>query len=819
MRPKVTRGKKLRYGIAALLAACLAPCAGAQEDAAAYVRLDVYPPQVTLHWRGQTQRLVAVATRADGVTQDVTDEVAWGSDAEGVQVEGGLVRAAGAGAARVRAELGGLSAELDLQAASDNAAPPTSFCCDVMPVLTRAGCNSGGCHGSSRGKDGFRMSLFGFDPAGDHFRLTREEATRRVNLALPEESLVLKKATGAVPHTGGKLFDQDSQYYQALRDWIAGGAANDVADALAVESVELFPPRIVLEGAGAEQRLVAVAHYSDGTSRDVTPLAVFQSNNEGSAAIAPSGVVTSVRRGEAFVMARFDTHTVGSQTLVLPAGDPFEPSADPPANYIDRLVTDKLDTLRVRPSGVADDETFLRRVTVDLVGRLPTPEEREAFLADESPQKRSDKIDALVEAPAFADLWAHRWAELLLVRTENNRVDYKPMFLYHQWLKEQIDSGRPLDEMIHDLLAASGSSFENPAVNFYQVDPDPKKIAENVAQSLLGIRVQCAQCHNHPFDRWTMDDYYGFTAYFSQIGRKTTDDYREWVVYNRGSGDATNPVTGKKLDPKPLGGDAAEVGKRDRRSVVADWVTSPENPYFATSVANRVWASLFGVGIVEPVDDVRVSNPPSNPELFEALGAKLVEYDFDTRQLVRDICNSHTYQRSGETNASNAEDLRNFSHAVPRRMGAEVLLDCVCQVTESPEKLPGLPLGAHAVQVADGRAGNYFLTTFGRSKRETVCACESRSDPTLSQALHLLNGGSVHGKAYGSKLAPDLWAAQGNDPAKVIDAFYVRCLTRLPTEAERAKLTALVADSNDKVGALRDVLWALLNSREFLFNH
>ncbi len=810
---------KAHHRLAIVLIVGLAPHAGAADDETRFERLDVYPPQVTLHWPGQTQRVVAVATRADGVTQDVTDEVAWKSDADSVRVAEGQVSSQGGAPARVTAEFAGLSAEIDVQTAGDGSAPATSFCCDVIPVLTRAGCNSGGCHGSSRGKDGFCLSLFGFDPAGDHFRLTREQTTRRINLALPEESLLLKKAVGAVPHTGGKLFDEESSYYKSLRDWIADGATNDLADAPSVKSVELFPPKVVLDGEGAEQRLVAVAHYSDGSSRDVTPLAVFSSNNEGSAQVNPGGVVTGVRRGEAFVMARFDTHTVGSQTLVLPAGDPFEPSVEPPANYIDRLVNDKLDTLRVRPSGVVGDEAFLRRVTIDLVGRLPTPEERDAFVADTSPSKRSEKIDALLTEPGFADLWAHRWAELLLVRTEVNRVDYKPMFLYHQWLKEQIDSGRPLDEMMRELLGASGSSFENPAVNFYQVDPDPKKIAENVAQSLLGIRVQCAQCHNHPFDRWTMDDYYGFTAYFSQIGRKATDDYREWVIYNRGSGDANHPVTGEKMAPKPLGGEATEVGKRDRRSVIAEWVTSPKNPYFATSVANRVWASFFGVGVVEPVDDVRVSNPPSNPELFEALGAKLVEYGFDTRQLVRDICNSNTYQRSSETNASNVDDLRNFSHAVPRRMGAEVLLDCVCQVTESPEKLPGLPLGARAVQVADGRAGNYFLSTFGRSQRETVCACESRSDPTLSQALHLLNGGSVHGKAYSSKLTPDLLAAQQNDPAKVIDEFYVRCLTRLPTDAERERLTKLVADTDDKVGALRDVLWALLNSREFLFNH
>jgi hypothetical protein len=372
--------------------------------------------------------------------------------------------------------------------------------------------------------------------------------------------------------------------------------------------------------------------------------------------------------------------------------------------------------------------------------------------------------------------------------------------------------------MIRNLLSASGGSFAEPAVNFYQIEPMPQKIAENVAQAFLGIRVQCAQCHNHPFDRWTMDDYYSFTAFFSQIGRKRGEDYRETIVFDRRGGEVNHPVGGQRMTPKFLGGDQPDAKGKDRRAVVAEWITSPENPYFAVNVANRVWAHFFGVGIVEPVDDVRVSNPASNPELFIRLGVKLIEYDYDLKQLVRDICNSNAYQRSTAANETNRDDVRNFARAHMRRIPAEMLLDCICQATETPEKFPGLPLGARASQIADGRAGNYFLTTFGRARRDTVCACEVKTDPTLSQALHLLNGNTVHGKIAQGKLV-ERWLDEGNSASETLDAIYARCLTRAPTDQERAELLSLCGDEKRPVAALQDAFWAVLNSREFLFNH
>lgn len=789
-----------------------------------FVELVIYPPQITLSHADDFQQVIAVATQADGLTIDVTELASWRvavehGDENAIRLDEGALRASGAGVARVGAEFAGLRAEADVHADKVEVTKPVSFRHDVMPILAVAGCNSGGCHGASRGKDGFRLSLFGFDPAGDHHRLTREMVNRRVNLAMPEESLLLLKSIGAVTHTGGKRFEADSVYYEKLHKWIADGAKSDLKGAPTVSAVAIYPPKAAIGAGGQSQRFIAVADYSDGTTRDVTHLTVFQSSNAASASIDAEGHVTSDRRGESFVSARFDTHTVGSQVLVLPTDGPFEPIEQTPANYVDELVDEKLRTLRINPSPLCTDEEFIRRATIDIAGRLPTREEVDAFAADASEAKRGAVIDRLLTDPGFARIWGLKWAELLLVRTEVNRVEYKPMFLYSRWLTEQIESGRPLDEMVRDVLAASGSSFDTPQVNFYQIEPDSKKIAENVAQTFLGIRMQCAQCHNHPFDRWTMDDYYAFTAFFSQISRKRGEDYREWFVYNRHSGESKHPVSGKNMKPKYLGGEEAETKGQDRRAVVADWVVSPENPHFAPSVANRVWSQFFGIGVVEPVDDIRVSNPPSNPALFDRLGERLIEYDYDLRRLVADICNSNAYQRSCEPNDSNRSDTKNFARAHPRRIPAEALLDCLSQATDSAEKLPNLPLGSYATQIADGRSGNYFLTTFGRSQRESVCACEAKAEPTLSQALHLLNGQTIEGKIRGGKLIETLLGA-GKSPAEVVDEIYLRCLSRKPTEIERKELLTAVGESGkEPVAELRDVFWAVLNSREFLFNH
>jgi hypothetical protein len=586
-----------------------------------------------------------------------------------------------------------------------------------------------------------------------------------------------------------------------------------------VTAIELFPPAMVLEGEGTTQPMVVRATYSDGTDRDVTDLAVFLSNNDNSAPVDAQGLVTAAKRGEAFILARYDTKTVGSQVIVLPAGAKYTPPEQPPANYVDELVEAKLKKLRLEPSVICDDDVFLRRVTLDITGRLPTAEEHAAFMADKDPKKRAKLIDRLLERKEFAEIWAMKWSELLMVKSDN-RVSYKSAYLYSNWLTEKISGDVPVDEMAAEILAASGGTFSNPETNFYEINRDTKVTAENVAQVFMGCRIQCAQCHNHPFDRWTMDDYYSFAAFFSQIGRKQAEDYRETVIYDRGSGEVRHPVGNRVMKPKFLGGPEPEIASgQDRREVLAAWLTSEENPYFATSVANRVWAHFFGVGIVEPVDDVRVSNPPSNPELLEALGEKLTEYEFDLKRLVRDICNSNAYQRSSRPNESNAGDTRNFARASLRRIRAEVLLDCISQVTETKDKFRGLPLGARAVQIADGSTSTYFLATFGRSPRETVCACEVDTKPTLSQALHLINGDTIEKKISSGGVVKRL-LGEKNSPEQVVESLFLRCLARRPTPSESDKIAAVLKQKPDKPQeVLEDVFWALLNSREFIFNH
>jgi hypothetical protein len=800
--------------MAAIALASLASPAAAETPKLA---LDVYPPEVHLSTALARQELVVVATRADGLTQDVTAKARLTlSDAQHVRLEGRCLAPLADGQSVLRAEFGDRSASVPITVSGALIGRPVSFKLDVMPIFMRAGCNTGACHGSARGQDGFRLSLFGFDPDGDYYRLTQEISGRRINLALPQESLLLEKATGAVPHTGGKRFAADSPYYQTLRGWLEAGAPADAGEVPKVERVELFPPQIVLEGKGATQQMVVRAKYADGRERDVTRLAVYLSNNDNSAPINPEGLVTSANPGEAFVMARFGTHTVGSQVIVLPAGLAYTPPDEKPVNYIDELVGAKLRKLRIRPARIADDETYLRRVTLDIAGLLPTIDESRTFLADRSPDRRARLVDRLLERKEFSEIWAMNWSELLMIHT-SNELSYKAMFLYSSWLADQIARNVPIDRMARELLTASGGTFSNPPANFYEVEKDTLKMTENVAQVFMGIRVQCAQCHNHPFDRWTLDDYYSFAAFFAQIGRKPGEDYRETIVFDRGGGEVRHPVRNRVMEPKLLGGPLPDVRGKDRRQVLAEWLTSPENPYFATSIANRIWAYFFGRGIVEPVDDFRVSNPPGNPELLAALGKKLVEYHYDFKRLVRDIAASHAYQRATPV-AADLDAQRNFAAAQLRRLRAEILLDCISQVTETPNKFQGLPRGARAVQIADGTTSNYFLTTFGRSPRETACACEVRTDPTLSQALHLLNGETVQQKIAAGGVIPRLLSA-GRKPDEIIRELYARCFVRQPTAAELAQLSAIVRRQSKRSQALQDVFWALLNSGEFLFNH
>ncbi|WP_422931018.1 DUF1549 domain-containing protein [Singulisphaera sp. PoT] len=803
--------------LAALLG--LGSFATAQEPS--LTKLEVYPPDINLTTAADRQGVVVQATFSDGITRDVTKDAAITvANPALVKREGSTFFPLADGTSAMAIAFGGQTLSIPLKVEQVAVHPPISFRLDVMPIFMKAGCNTGSCHGAARGKDGFRLSLFGFDPDGDHFRLTREMVGRRVNLSVPADSTLLEKGTGAVQHTGGKKIEPGSEMYLTLQNWIEGGALNDDATKLPkVLGVDLYPKQGVLDGKGATQQMTVRARYSDGSDRDVTRLCVFLSNNDVSAAIDGDGLVTAGDRGEAFVMARFETFTVGSQMIVLPKGLKFNYPDEPETNYVDKLVAGKLRKLRIAPSGLCDDQTFLRRVYFDIVGLPPTVEEYNQFMASTEADKRAKLIDELLKRKEFTEIWVGKWAEMLQVRTDPVRnVSQKSMFLYYNWLVEKLSKNTPMDEMVQELLGANGGVFKNPATNFYLSAPETLALTENVAQVFMGMRIQCAQCHNHPFDRWTQNDYYGFAAFFSQIGRKGGEDYREIIFFNSGGGEVNHPVGGAVMKPKFLGGDTPDVAGKDRRVVLAKWLASPENPWFAASFANRVWAHFFGAGIVEPVDDFRVSNPASNPELLEELGKRFTASKYDLKSLVRDICNSKTYQRSTQRNESNATDERNFAHANLRRIKAENLLDAISVVTDTKDKFQGLPLGARAVQIADGTSSTYFLTTFGRATRETVCSCEVKMEPTLSQALHLLNGDTVNAKIQQGGLVPKMLANKKFPEERIIE-LYIRSLTRTPTKEEIEKLLPTMGEGANQQQALDDVFWALLNSREFLFNH
>lgn len=780
--------------------------------------LRVYPPQVKLTTQRDFQSVNVQVVYDDGTTADVTDQATWAfSDATPVRRDGRKIFPQADGNTDINITFEGLSGKIPVTVENSGVDRPVSFKLDVMPVFMKAGCNTGSCHGAARGKDGFRLSLFGFDPDGDHFRITRELPGRRVDLAVPASSLLVEKSVGDVPHTGGKRFDKDSTLNKTLLEWIAKGTPEDPADQATCTSIELYPKQAVLDGAGATQKLVVVGHYSDGTTRDVTSLASLFSNNDVSAEVAEDGTVTAGERGEAFVMARFDVHTVGAQFLTLPQGLEYQQRPEEPVNYIDELVASKLKKLRMHPSEICSDEEFLRRVYIDLVGLLPTNDEYVAFMSDSSPNKREQKVDELLTRKAFTEVWVSKWAEWLMMRS-SNQVSQKSIVLYYQWLVDQIANNVPLDKMVQDLLASSGGTFSVAQTNFYEIERDQLKVAENVAQIFMGMRIQCAQCHNHPFDRWTQDDYYSFAAFFSQIGRKRGEDYREQIIYNRGGGEVKHPVTNQNAIPVFLGGGAADTAGKDRREVVAKWLASPENPYFAQNFANRIWQHFFGIGIIEPVDDVRVSNPPSNPELLEELSKRFTEYNYDMRKIVRDICLSKTYQRSTRRNESNQKDELNFAHQNIRRIKAESMLDIISQITNTKDDFAKLPPGARAVQIADGATSNYFLTTFGRATRETACSCEVKMEPTLSQALHLMNGDTVNSKMQQGGVLAELKKLE-LEPMQIVDRLYIQTLTRQPTEEEKQSLAPLFAEGANVDQGLEDVFWALLNSRELLFNH
>jgi hypothetical protein len=695
-----------------------------------------------------------------------------------------------------------------------------SFRLDVLPVLFRAGCNSGGCHGAAAGKDGFHLSLFGYDPAGDYFRITRQMPGRRIDLARPEQSLLLLKATGAVPHSGGRRFPAGSAYYSTLLRWIQAGAPDDSRSLPQVTGLSLSPPRVVFSGAKKPVALDVIASYSDGSTRRVNNLALYFSNNKTTADIDDQGVVKGGQSGDTFVFARFARFTAGAEVVAL-SPQPFAFGNHPEENYIDADVYAKLKELHIAPSAPAGDEEFLRRAYIDLIGLLPAPAEYQKFSSSHDPRKRAALIEELMARDEFSELWATKWAEVLKVN--DSYLLRKSRYVYRRWMLEQIRKNVPLNQFVKLQIEGSGSTLINPPANTYNLLPenryDPKALAEAVSQVFTGVRIQCAQCHNHPFDRWTQEDYYGLVSFFTGIKSKTAAEFRESYIYHDPSvAPAAHPLDGHPVPPRFPGGKAPE-GKPgdDPRPALAEWLTSKDNALFRENMANRIWAQFFGRGITEPVDDVRVSNPPSNSALLKDLGKHLADYDFDMRRLIRDICTSRVYQLSTVPNATNRSDVSQFSHQRLRRLRADVLLDSVGEVTEISTDFNGIPSGIRADQLYEGSSGNYFLNTFGLCPRTTVNVSDTRFEPTLAQTLHLIDGDTIQNKLDRSPVVSRMIAAHAQ-PAEIIDELFIRTYSRKPSDKERQRIMGLIGEHPDRA-AYDDVLWSLLNSTEFEFNH
>ncbi len=783
---------------------------------------DVYPAEIKIDRQNDVQRVIVVGERADGVTEDLTMTVAVRFDPEGIarRDETGRVHAVADGQTTMYLKQGEKEVGIPVTVANAAVTPPISFLNDVQPVLMKAGCNTGSCHGSARGKNGFQLSLFGFDPPNDYTRLTREIRGRRLNTGVPDESLMLLKPLGKVIHEGGTVMEEGTMPYDMLLRWINEGAQNDPPDPPKLTGVEILPKAFVLDGEGSQQRLVVRALYSDGTDRDVTDLSVLSSSDDLVVTMDEEGVATGKGRGEAYLMARFGSFAVVSQVITLPAGLQMEWPGVTPYNYIDELIFTKLKKLRIPPAELCSDEVFVRRAYIDILGVLPNVEESQAFFASTSENKRAELVDQLLQRPEFAEVWSLKWADLLRMRSTVNVLDRKALHRYNDWLRHAISTNKPLDELVTELLTSQGGNFASPAVNFYVAERDTLKMAENVAQVFMGIQVMCAQCHNHPFERWTMEDYYSFAAFFAQVGQKGSDDPRERIIFNSGGGEVKNPKNGQVMAPKFLGGAVPDVKGKDRRAVLAEWLTSPDNPWFAQTLVNRAWQHFFGKGITDPPDDVRVTNPPSHPVLLDEMARRLTEQKYDLRTLVRDICTSYTYQMATQPRDPVIKDDRNFSHALVRRLPAEQLLDAISQVTQTKVKFPNLPLGARAAAVADGPSGNRFLTLFGRPERDTVCVCERRGEPTLAQALHLINGGTIQSalQAADGRVAK-LAVADPFLPDAIIDEIWMAAFSRMPSDNERGEIATYLASVEDKRAALEDVMWSVVNTKEFIFNH
>jgi hypothetical protein len=788
-------------------------------DPGKLVRLEVSGGHEQLAIIGNSDRIQLVVTAHFGAGQvrDWTHRGLISVEPAGIiEVDStGLVTPLSDGEVTIKAASDSQQSSLKLTVKQFNDPPAVSFPNRITPIFTKHGCNGGGCHGKSGGQNGFQLSLLGFEPQEDYVYLVKEARGRRVFPAAPERSLLLQKAAGVLPHGGGVRIDKESDEYRMLRLWIEQGMPYGNDDDPVLERISVFPEERTLNK-DSSQQLTITAHYSDGSTRNVTRQAQYEANNTD---LADSSAAGNVRLlgvpGVVAVMVRYQGQVAAFRATV-PLGAPVD-KLPPVRNFIDELVFAQLKVLGLPPSDVCDDSTFLRRVTIDIVGRIPTYEETVQFLDDTDPNKRSKAIDRLLDTQDYADYFAQKWGAILRNNVQQN-VPRDGNYRFHDWVRSNLLRNTSYDQFVRSVITASGDYAYNPAVNWHRHVKDVNEKVEDTAQVFLGLRIQCARCHHHPFEKWSQNDYWALAAFYSNVREKNN----RYVYAQRQVAQTRHPKTNEALYPTGLGSEALELtADDDARLALADWLTAPENPFFAKALTNRYWKHFFGIGIVDPEDDMRATNPPSNPELLDALAKNFVESKFDLKQLIRTICNSTTYQLSALPNEFNAADQQSNSRFQPRRVNAEVLLDSIDQLMGTSSSFANLPSGSKATQIPDfGGANNLFLNTFGRPAGASACECERTGDISMSQSLQLLNSTDIYTKLSQSR-ARTLVADQDKSDEDRLAELYLRAFSRRPTDAEIEIYLQYIAkyEEKDKLKAYEDILWTLINTKEFMFNH
>jgi hypothetical protein len=821
------------------LVGSVAAVAGAAEA------IVVLPAECALSTPQSGQQLIVQAVEGAELGGQVTGGVSWSSsDPNVATVAGGVVTPVHDGQATIAASAGGRTATARVVVSGQSAPFAWNFRNHVEPVLAKLGCNSGACHGALAGKGGFRLSLRGYDPPTDHFNIVKQDRGRRVDLSDPGRSLFLAKPSGAIMHKGGIRCAPNTREYRILSQWIAAGApAPDASDPRVVD-LDILPLRSV-QRVGRTQQVLARARYSDGRTEDITRWVKWSSVDESVCRVDDDGKTQTIGPGEGAIVAWYASKLAIARVTVPYEAGPTGPGEAvdrrKPRNFIDEQVDKQLARLHLPASPDCSDAEFLRRAYVDTIGRPPSVDEARSFLADPAPARRDALIEMLLKRPEFADYWTYRWSDLLMLN--GTRLRPAALKTYYQWIHKQVADDAPWDQFVRAIVTATGESTEDGPTNFYALSQSPEDMTENVCQAFLGLSIGCAKCHNHPLEKWTNDQYYGMASLFARVkakgwGGEGRDGDGKRTLYVAESGELVQPRTGKPLPPTPL--DAQPLAfddPADRRVALARWLTAPGNPYFARAIANRVWANFFNVGLVEPVDDMRVSNPASNDALLAAVADHLVKSKFDLKTLMRVILQSNAYQRASRPLPGNRADHRFYARYYPRRMMAEVLHDAIVQVTEVPTRFDSIafpgndkqktdfyPLGTRAVQLYDAAVENYFLQAFGRNPRRIVCECERSDQPTMVQVLHLSNGETVNAKLHapGNRLHKlSRLRREGMSAAAVVDEIYLACLARYPTDAERTHLLGLLPapGAADEQEVLEDVFWGLMSSREFLFNH